>query len=143
MKKLIIAIFLFAHSTYALNFDSLKSADGKNFEAKSEYTLLYFWASWCPDCKEKLKGPLKEVAGVPNISFTTVNTDKDEALAKDFLAREKIEVPVAFDANKEIRKSLKVFAVPQWTLLKKEKNDWIVVKTDTDFDLAKIKALMK
>lgn len=147
-KSAIAAIIfcLSAQSFAAVEVESsvlakLQSSSGTNYavEPAKDYVLLYFWATWCPDCKEKLKGPLKEALDLKNTSFVAVNTEKDKDMVAHFLQRESINLPVFLDLEKEVRKSLKVFSVPQWVLLKKNKDKFELVATEVEFDLNKIK----
>ncbi len=122
----------------------LQAPAGTNYavEPTKDYVLMYFWATWCPDCKEKLKGTLTEATELKNTSFVAVNTEKDKNMVANFLERENIKLPVYMDIEKEVRKSLKVFSVPQWVLLKKHDNKFELVATEVEFDLQKIKTLI-
>lgn len=101
--------------------------------------LLYFWASWCPDCREKLTSELDGfVRKNPGLDLVTVNLDRDFDKGKSFLTEEKIAFSVIRDEEKELRKKLNVYAVPGWAVLTKKGSDWVLVKSEAGSDMAAI-----
>ena len=80
--------------------------------------MLYFWATWCPDCKEKITGDLATVASA-KAQVYAVATDKDSEKIKDYLKANKVLVPVLEDNEKRFQKLAKVFAVPTVIVFKK------------------------
>ncbi len=78
-----------------------------------EKVLLYFWASWCPDCREKLGGPLQALAKeFPKATVLTVNADRDAEKGLAYAEEKKIGLPVYRDEDKTLTKELKLFGVP-------------------------------
>ncbi len=149
VSSMSFVVLLAAQAFAAIEVESnllskLQMTSGANYvvETNKDYVLMYFWATWCPDCKEKLKGPIKEANDLKNMSLVIVNTEKDKNMVANFLERENIKLPVFMDLEKEVRKSLKVFSVPQWALLKKNKEKFELVATEVEFDLQKIKTLI-
>ena len=122
----------------------LKTLDEKNYDgaAGKNLKLLYFWATWCPECKEKMKRPLKEVAANTNYNFLFINTEKDLGLVKNFVEKEQVPFHVLTDFDKSVRKSLKVFSVPQWVLLKRSGDSFEVLASESGFDYEKVKSLV-
>lgn len=104
--------------------------------------LLYFWASWCPDCREKLAGPLRELAKKnTHVSVITVNTDRNIEKGKEYAQESGLPLPVYRDEDKVFIKHLRLFAVPAWAVLEK-RGEWKVVGASTGSDLQKIQNLL-
>jgi|GEM_PF-5513306 len=110
-----------------------------------EKVLLYFWASWCPDCREKLGGPLPELAKeFPKASVLTVNADRDEEKGLAYAEEKKLALPVYRDEEKVLTRALKVFGVPAWAVVEKKKDgSFALLKAATGSDLAAIRVLLK
>lgn len=112
---------------------------GAALAADSEQRLVYFWASWCPDCRGKLRGDLvKFVKERPGLELVTVNLDRDFKKGKRFLDEEKLKFSVIRDDDKIFRKRFDVYAVPGWALLKKTGANWELVESATGSDMEKI-----
>ncbi len=148
MKTLIACIVLLAAfggnaKAEVVALEKLKAVRQAAPELK-EKVLLYFWASWCPDCREKLGGPLPELAKeFPAATVLTVNADRDAEKGISYADEKKIPLPVYRDEEKSLTKSLKLFGVPAWAVLEKKKEGgYEVVKATTGSDLAMIKTLL-
>ena len=126
---------------------ALEDLNGKKTTLQTDKNklLVVFWATWCPDCKEKLRTTLPELARRPDVSVLTINTDADAARVRAYVEREKVAVPVLRDPNKELRKELKVVAVPHWAvyLRRTAKNDWTLKDGGPAYDEARIQEALK
>jgi peroxiredoxin len=107
-------------------------------EKKPGKKLIYFWASWCPDCKDSLRNKLPELKK-NGIEIITVNLDKDIERAKHFIAEEKLNYPVVRDDDKKLRKGLSVFAVPSWAVVEVNGEKWNVHKVEGGTDINEMK----
>jgi thiol-disulfide isomerase/thioredoxin len=118
----------------------MKDLSGKAYDSGGgkDLKLIYFWATWCPSCKEKMKGPLKDVAKWPWAQLLLVSTEKDLGLVKNFVEKEDISFDIFADVTKSVRKSLGITAVPAWALLRRKGNSFEVLDSDIGFDEAKI-----
>jgi thiol-disulfide isomerase/thioredoxin len=146
MKKIILFLFLiFPASVSAGEIVSISSLkELRNAAAQESLTgnlLVYFWASWCPDCREKLGGPLAKLqAELPKATIITVNSDRDEGKGVAFVESEKVTLPVYRDSEKALSKALKLFAIPAWAVLKiNEENQWQILMSSTGSDLEMMK----
>lgn len=101
--------------------------------------LLYFWASWCSDCKEKLKQLPALQKEFPGIQVLTVNGDRDAEKGRAFAESESVALPVYRDESKNLVKVLKLFGVPAWALLEKEAAGWAVRKSSVGVDLGEVR----
>ncbi len=87
--------------------------------------LIYFWAEWCPDCKQKLKTTLKNLHQ-KNVPIFSINKDKKFKKAQRFIKKYKIELPIYVDKSNVIGKALKAFSVPHWAVI--ESKNGLVAK---------------
>ncbi len=118
-------------------FEDLKSIHLQN-DLSSSQKFLYFWASWCSNCKESLKTKLIDLKG-QNIDVVTVNVDEDVKRALHYIGEEKIPFPVIRDEAKSLREVLKVFAVPSWAVIQKIEGKWVVKEAQVGNDFTAIK----
>ena len=148
MKWLILPLILFSlvttHADESISVEKLKAlanADNliENLRA-GDKVFVYFWASWCPECREKLSGDLQRLqANYPKFKFITVNADRDPAKGLLFAESEKLKLPIYRDDDKSLTKSLKLFAVPAWAVLEKSQaGTWQARMASTGADLASI-----
>ena len=101
--------------------------------------LLYFWASWCPDCREKLRTDLPRLQKEHNIDIVTVNLDQDLARGKHFIEQEQMMLPVIRDEEKVLRKQLSIFAVPAWGIVEQVAGQWEIVKAASGSNMEEIR----
>lgn len=98
----------------------------------SEVRLYYLWASWCPDCRQKLRGAIPDLQKQkPEVSVLTVNMDAKAEHAKGFIADENLQLPVYRDEEKLFAKKLHLFAVPSWVVVKRQEDGWEVIDKQT------------
>lgn len=100
----------------------------------SKQVLLVFWATWCPDCKEKLKSVLPKVKTNSDFGIIAVSTEAHESKVKEYLSQEGIQFPVLSDRDRVARKALKLFSVPAWAVFRKEGLEWKLVKAESAFN---------
>jgi len=147
--KLIFSI-LFVCSSLAsargdgiVSLDQLKPLAGADAKIETQKVFVYFWASWCPECREKFAdGALSALQkDFPKTKIVTINADRTEERGKAFVEAEKISFPVYRDDSKALTKSLKIFGVPGWAVLNRNPNgQWSVQKSATGADLAEIRS---
>lgn len=118
LNALFIVLPLNASAFSFENAKNIKSEKSLLEESATEYQLLYFWATWCPDCKEKLRSDLKNYNS-STIEFKTINIEKDLAKIKKFVSDNNINYPIYYDESKKLQKELSVFSVPTAVLIQK------------------------
>lgn len=89
--------------------------------------ILYFWATWCPDCKEKLTTVFKDPNIYKNFNVYLVATDKDLKKIEHFQKKNAINPNVFVDETKELQKKLEVYSVPTFVRMKKNNEGYMVV----------------
>ena len=131
------AVIHLDHLQPLVNAKAQESLDGK--------VLLYFWASWCPDCRDKLVEAIPQLQkDFPAVKIVSINADRDSAKGKNFAESEKLTLPVYRDEEKSLTKELKLFAVPAWAFIEKSKSgEWTVKSSSTGSDLAEIRNQLK
>lgn len=122
----------------------LKAVDEKTPATlgKDNKKLLYFWATWCPTCRQKLQnGELAALDAAPGIDVIAVNTDKEAARTANYLEKHKPTVAVARDPGKAILDPLKVSAVPYWVVVERDAQNkgWKIVAAEAGGELPKIR----
>lgn len=107
--------------------------------------LLYFWASWCPDCKDKINNHLPAMHGKDDVEVLLVNTDKNIDRARHFTEKNNVQPPVFADQAKKVRKQFGVFSVPHWAVVTHDSQSgkWIVVDSQPGSDLDRLQAALK
>lgn len=114
----------FAFGSEYLPKETLSSLQNINGTAvnlnKKKQTILYFWATWCPDCRDKMRTKLPEWNAMSNVQVIAVNTDRGADKAHAFVEKEKVQLVVARDESRELQKYLQIFSVPSWALLEEE-----------------------
>jgi len=102
---------------FTISTDSGKSVGARDFGGK--LLLLNFWATWCPPCIEEIPG-LNEMArqlGPKGLVVLGVSVDKDEAVYKQFLARNPLAYLTARDPEQKINLSYGTVQYPESYLI--------------------------
>ena len=146
LNAIVLATALYAPSATALPTEGLTDLSGgapKLFE-KATTELVIFWATWCPDCKQKLTSEIPalepELRKTPELSIVTVNTEKEVERVKHYVEKEGLKHPVLLDPEKKLRKALGVFSVPAWAVYKRKAvtDSWTLVDTAPAFEIARV-----
>jgi thiol-disulfide isomerase/thioredoxin len=148
LKLLIISMTLFvAYATQAtplkpLELSTLKYLENSNAEFR-DLRLYYLWASWCPDCRQKLRAEIPNLSEkYKDFSVITVNMDRREEKATHFIDDEGLKLPVVRDEDKIFAKKLKLFAIPSWVVMKKSGDNWEIVDKQSGSEMEKIEQAM-
>lgn len=84
--------------------------------------MLDFWATWCGPCVEALP-MISEVAHAfkdRGVVFYAVNIGEDQETVASFLTENKLDVPVALDAEGDVAQLYQASAIPQTVLIGKD-----------------------
>ena len=112
------------------------SADRKQENQNATHELVIFWGTWCGECKEKLKHDLLKLDSRPDLKVITINVDKNAKRVKNYVQKEKIELPVYQNPSGELVKEFKITAVPHWALYRL--NDQKLLAHEEAYDEEKI-----
>ncbi len=96
-------------------------------EMQSDYTLLYFWATWCEHCKISLPklAQSQNILNQANIDVITISLDNDKQKLEDFLSNVKIPWKTICDFQSwegKIVNDYAIFATPIMILVDKDLN---------------------
>ena len=89
-----------------------RSVDLRNFRGR--VVVVNFWATWCDPCKDEMPSLQRlrsRLAGRP-FEILAVNYGEFPQKIGQFLAREKIELPVLLDTQKDTAAQWKVGGLP-------------------------------
>jgi peroxiredoxin len=106
-------------------FFNLKRVDGTfaNLrDLKGKPTLLFFWATWCPACKEEialLEKFIKDQGDSLSIWTLVIDGESEKAVQKT-IARYRITLPVLLDVKEKVARNYGVRMVPTAYLLSEE-----------------------
>lgn len=82
--------------------------------------LLYFWATWCTSCRQKLAhGDLDALGKAPSTAVLAVNTDKELGRVKSLLEKTPLLVPVVRDEKRVFLDAFQVSVLPAWAVLER------------------------
>ena len=93
-----------------LNAKAVKFSD----VSKGKKAIVFFWATWCPHCREQIR-TLKEQRTKlekEGIEVVLVDIGEDRATVKKFLAAGNYDFNVFLDGNSYVAEIYQVFGVP-------------------------------
>lgn len=108
-----------------------------NYLQKGRYTIVTFWASWCPHCQAEASALNKFMIANKNINFIVVSHDKKiEDLQSYFKSNPEYNWFVIFDEGRNIRKSIDSTAstIPRTYLLDDQGNVIDKIEGEASFD---------
>ena len=113
---------------------------------KANKKLVYFWATWCTVCGEKLTHTLPEIAtSHKDLAVVTVSLDDEENRAQHYAEKYKIKLPVLYDRSGKLRQELGINAVPYWMTFRKDPGTgrWIKLAAEEAFDRERIERSLR
>lgn len=137
LRTLLLGLTLsFSTAIFAQEFSGLTTMDGKPavLDGKQNKMLVYFWATWCPDCRDHMKNHMPKLAESKNFDVITIVMDKDLDRATQYLAKENVKLKTFRDPEKKLTGPLKVFSVPTWAVFEKQKNEWKKIAHESGSD---------
>lgn len=91
-----------------------------NYLEKGKKTIVSFWASWCPHCKNEASALNEFMINNPNVNFILVSHDKDiDSISTYFKNNSSYKWFVIYDTQRTIRASIdpKASTIPRTYLL--------------------------
>lgn len=89
--------------------------------------ILYFWATWCPACKDKLTTMLNDKSLLEKFDIYLVATDEDKEKIAHYQRKYKVPPYVVLDENRTLQKDLNIVAIPTFVRLRKIPTGFSVV----------------
>jgi len=95
--------------------DTLNAKSVKFSEvSKGKKVIVFFWATWCPHCREQIKA-LKEQGpklAKEGVEVVMVDIGEDQPLVKKFLLARNYDFNVFLDVNSYVAEMYQVYGVP-------------------------------
>ena len=94
-------------------------------DAKGKVTLVDFWASWCPPCKESFPALdlIQRDYRARGVEVIAVNVDERQKDADAFLAAHPHQMLVVFDPQGESPKAFQVRGMPSSFVIDRQGDD--------------------
>ena len=92
-----------------------KYRDGKN-------AIVFFWATWCPHCREELKemNAMKEDFEKKDIRLVIVNSGEKEKIVKNYVEKHNIKLDMFLDVDSEVTEEYDIFGLPTFYFVRKD-----------------------
>ncbi len=95
----------------------LPSLEGKKVSLKDmagKKTLIVFWATWCPSCKEELKSLDRTYRKYKDMGFNilAINIYDSKKMVEGYVKRYDLTFPVLLDREGDVAERYLVFAIP-------------------------------
>lgn len=76
--------------------------------------VIFFWATWCPHCREGLRSLAKEQQDFAEkgVKIILVNVEESPRTVKSFIDKYKIPYPVFFDENSQVAEQYGIVGLP-------------------------------
>ena len=94
--------------------------DGGEFDLEARRgkpVVLAFWASWCGPCRQELPALSQLQAERDDVQIIAVNVDRDAELARRFLQKVEVELPIVWDNEAVSMGQYNVMSMPTTFLI--------------------------
>lgn len=88
--------------------------------APGKITVVNFWATWCPPCREEMPQLEKFAQALPpDVVFYAVNIQETAEKANAFLQQNNYKMPVLLDSDGAVASIYKINAIPTTVIIDK------------------------
>ena len=102
----------------------LMDQQGKNWrlsELRGKVVFLYFWASWCPPCREEIISLQRLHEMLPGEGFTMLAISSDKPhLTNKLVEKLGLTMPILHDAYTDVGKKYQLTTLPHTMILDKQ-----------------------
>ena len=134
-----------------LPYNSLYDGNGKAAKiemGENQYTLVTYWASWCPDCEEELSH-LSQMLPVldeyENVQWYLVNrtdgVDDTIATASAYLKEKGITLPSLYDKGLNFRNALGINSIPT-TFVLNHQGEVVLINPNVITSAGEVRAML-
>lgn len=103
---------------------TLRDVDGRTVSLAQfigrKPVLLYFWATWCPKCREsvpEINRIHRDPAGHGNVQILALDYMESPRKVRSFVTAKEVAFPVLLDREGEVARLYQVVGVPTYILL--------------------------
>lgn len=100
---------------------------GGSMTKMSEYrqelsAIVFFWATWCPHCREQLKemNAEKEEFARQGIKLVIVDVGEEERVVANYMKKKQIDLDVFLDQDSAVSEEYGIIGVPTFFFVNKE-----------------------
>ncbi|PIW62910.1 MAG: hypothetical protein COW13_02325, partial [Candidatus Omnitrophica bacterium CG12_big_fil_rev_8_21_14_0_65_50_5] len=89
---------------------------------KGKNSIIFFWATWCPHCREAMKefNGRKEEFKSRNVEMVLVDVDEDSQKVASHVKRHNIAFDVLFDRDSAVSEEYGVIGFPTFVFVDKK-----------------------
>ena len=105
---------------------TLKGIDGKDLTLSQvrdgKKAIIFFWATWCPHCREQLKHLSEQAADIEQkgVKIILVDIGEEAAPVQEYVMKYKIPFPVFLDQQNKISDEYGIIGVPTFFFVNKD-----------------------
>jgi len=98
--------------------------DALNLEEQDDNLILFFWATWCPHCRNKFPKLNKAYSTMQNndIEVWAIDTGEPKSKVESFIEARSVKFPVLLDIKQEVAGKYKILGVPTFIFIDEDKN---------------------
>ncbi len=106
----------------SFSFTTRENQAISNASVRGKVTLLDFWGTWCPPCRESvpiLKN-LQKKYGAKAFQLVSISSDDDEQAWKNFVEAQHMEWSEYLDSSGEVQQTFKIDSFPTFIVVDKD-----------------------
>ena len=105
---------------FALTSVSGKTVSLKDFKGKN--VILFFFATWCPYCREKIPGLTQNYALYQSqwIDVVLIDAGESQQKVESFAKKQGLSFDILLDKDSKVSESYGVMGIPTFVLINKE-----------------------
>lgn len=111
--------------TKAADF-SLEDLEGNelSLEGAESNVILFFWATWCPHCRNKIPKLNKAYSDMQSndIEVWAIDVGESKAKVKSYINKHPVSFPMLLDTDSSVSTKYKVLGVPTFVFVDEDKN---------------------
>jgi cytochrome c biogenesis protein CcmG/thiol:disulfide interchange protein DsbE len=124
-----------------------KDVSLKSVTAKSQVTLINFWATWCPPCRAEIPDLVKfyRKYSAKGVSVLGIDLREQPKTVKSFAEKAGMKFPVLTDTSGKISELYQIFSIPSTFIIDRKGTIRAVIKGGTNLKTLdeKVRPLLK
>jgi thiol-disulfide isomerase/thioredoxin len=126
---LLLTILLSSSLVMASSFP-LTDLQGNSLDESTlkKRVILYFWATWCVECKAKMKSNFDQKIKQSGVSLLWVNLDKNIRRTKHYMKKNNFDYLIYRDVSKHFINKFSIAAAPFWLVYQRDGQSWTLLQ---------------